>query len=226
MDLSSGQLRELRLMGISGECSQRAQAELLDRLKPFISDIVGVSLKELIMIGRAVLVKPDYTMKQPDEPTVNDQPEPEEISYKEKVKNRKRVRINLKVDSSYALPLLEHLSRFDGIESQEVNTGLSVKHQTKYGALNILTYNHLRCLNKEMFGHLYLNVVRNDDEFYRLGIDYPHTYFRGYIAISDVNIYELINMLTRDNINILKELSVRSMSRRDRNARSLQMKLK
>ena len=224
MEIGLKEQRQLRQIGITGTDLKQVKAELTEKLRPYLTDVDKVRLKELIMLGNAVLAKPSYTIDTPIKksrtPTI---PKPKD--YTKDIQSRKRVRINLLADPSYAMPLMEHLSRFDGVRPQEVNTGLSIKHGTGYGEVNIITYNHLRCLKGVVHGHLFFNVVRNDDQFYTLNIDREHKYFRGYAMVSSVCIYDLLDILTDSNVTFLKELADVSQSRKQRNVQALKVKL-
>ncbi|MDA7514197.1 hypothetical protein N8508_00250 [bacterium] len=135
--------------------------------------------------------------------------------------NRKKIRIDLTIDNSYAEPLMAHLEQFDKLKVIEIKTGLAIKNVCGGYVSNIINYNELRTINGVLYGNLYFNVIRSEEDFDCLNIDRDIKWFRGFALIPKVSIYDAIEYLSTDVVTYLKGLNKRGNKRRLHNASKL-----
>ena len=195
---------------------------LIGSLKPVIADIIGnYSFDQLLMIHYAMYGN-DVIIPEDERGKVTPEKKEEIVSKPDySNKSRKKVRINLKVDMSYATPLFEHLYRYEHFSVIEIKTGLAVKYEYQGFRVNILNYNELRTIKGTLHGNLYMNCIHTDEEFEGLNIDLDKKWFRGFACIPLVDIYSVIEILNSDNITYLLKLSTISQKRRLTNAKKL-----
>lgn len=217
MLLDGIRIRKLAKLGIDDvETEDQAKAALVLLIKEQIPDIsIAYSLEELLNIGCSLILEP--TCEAP-KAKVKKIKKPVVKSYEGL--SRKKIRVNLKVDPSYAMPLTEHLARFDEIEVCEINTGLAVKFVDGMTS-NIINYNHLRTIKGLLYGHLYLNVVRDEERLSELGIEANYDWFRGYAMLPKRSIYEVVEILNSKNVERLKNYCRVSHKRRNTNAQTV-----
>lgn len=128
--------------------------------------------------------------------------------------NRRKVRIDLTVDKSYAILIQEHFSKTDFFNLFPIKTGLAIKKVSKGFKCNVANYNELRTVEGVLHGNLYLNQIRvaKDVDFMDIKVDFK--WFRGYLMIPNISVYNMIKILNTKNIEYLNEVSQRSQKRR------------
>lgn len=208
---------------IESDLASEAVSNIVSKLKPEIEDVSSVyNLNQLLMMWDA-MNGDDYIIPIEERKKRFDK----EIIVKPSViKNdgkRKKVRIDLTADSSYAIPLFEHMARYEQFQLVEIKTGLAIKYNQGGFLSNVINYNELRTVNGVLFGNLYFNMVRNEDQFEELKIEQKHKWFRGFACVPKINIYDVIDHVER-NIDYLVQLSTQSQKRRLKNASRLLQK--
>lgn len=220
-DTQRSALRRLNV-NVSSDMVSDAVTLLIDGLKPVISDISDIyTLDQLLeiydaMYGRAPVI-PESQRKRRFEREVEIISAP----VAEHSSNRRKIRIDLTVDMSFATPFLEHIVRFDAITISEIKTGLAIKHIHQGYSSNIINYNELRTINGTLYGNLYFNMIRTEEQWADLSIEREKNWFRGYARLTKVCVYDAIQYLHEANIDYLKSLSFKSNKRRLRNTQKL-----
>jgi len=208
---------------IESDLASEAISNIVSKLKPEIEDISNVyNLNQLLMMydamnGDDIIIPLDKREKRFDKEIIV-QP-----SVIKNDGNRKKVRIDLTADSSYAIPIFEYMSRYEQFQLVEIKTGLAIKYNQNGFLSNVINYNELRTINGVLFGNLYFNMVRDEDQFESLKIEQNHKWFRGFACVPKINIYDVIDHLDR-NIDYLVQLSTLSQKRRLKNASRLLQK--
>ena len=206
-ELTSAQIGRLTKLGIDAPTNtiDEAVKVLVGKLRSEIEDISDVyTLTELFEMYEAVYgtiqVKPIITQDEP-KPIVK-------VDIGGTVpKPRKKVRIDLTKDSSYAIPLYEHLSIYSDLEVREIKTGLAVKFVNGSFKTNVINYNELRTIYGVLHGNLYFNMIKSDTQYEQLGFDREYDWFRSFVVIRNINIADVIECLTKKNVDFLISLN-------------------
>jgi hypothetical protein len=209
---------------VSSDLTSEAQRKLVKKLSTDITDISEIyTLDQLLMIYDAVHGDDKIIPMDKRQPrfTTEVKVEPRKI---DSGANRKKIRIDLTTDSSYASTLLEHLCKYDNLDVQEIKTGLAIKHVVGEFKSNIANFNELRTINGELHGNLYFNQIRNEADYEKLDIKKECKWFRGYAQLPKVNVYDVIDYLNDKNLYFLRSLSAVSNKRRLTNKKRLLLK--
>ena len=209
---------------IKSELTSEASSKVINKLRTVIQDISDVySLNQLIMMYDAMFGEDFVIPIENREERFSDEVYVKPSTIKNDGK-RKKVRIDLTQDSSYAIPLFEHMSRHECFQLVEIKTGLAIKYNHQGFLCNVINFNELRTINGVLFGNLYFNNVRNEEQFLKLCLDKEYKWFRGFACVPKVDIYTVIESLDR-NIPYLIELSTTSQKRRLNNTNKLLQKV-
>lgn len=206
----------LQRIGINTTQIDIAKERLCKVIQQEIRDVTTVfDLSDLILIYRAVFKDKALAVTE-----IFEKKKPKKTKSKKKTRsvNRRKRAISLTEDISYALRLFEHLSRFPELIINEMKTGIAIKYcyDGEYSG-NLANYTSLKLVDNVMYGNLYLNVIRTDSDYDLLNIPNDFEYFRGYVMIKDVSIFEVIEILDSRNITFLKKKMDVSMKRRKSN---------
>lgn len=144
---------------------------------------------------------------------------------KEQKKNRRKVRVNFKEDFSYAAPLLEHLYRYEGLEAHELKTGMAIKFIAGNHRINLLNYNEPCIVDGVLHANLYFNQVKTEEQVDFLDVDNAK-WFRGFLVLKNLSVYEAIKILNEKNVDYLKSLNSNSVKKKKSNAGRLLTKIR
>ena len=202
-ELNRAQRGKLTKLGIDIPTNtiEEAVKVLVGALRSEIEDISDVyTLRELMDMYEAV-----YGNQQVKPIVSQDEPKPiVKVDIGGTVpKPRKKVRIDLTKDSSYAIPLYEHLSTYTNLEVKEIKTGLAVKFVNGSYKTNVLNYNELRTIYGELHGNLYFNMIKSDTQYESLGIEREYDWFRSFVVIRNISITDVIECLFNTNVDYL-----------------------
>lgn len=208
---------------LDSDDAQTAKDALVAKLKKEIPDVSDVySLGQLIDLYDAVF---GYYVADHTEVEKHKKKKEETVYTPNRNRNRKKVRIDLTRDLSYATPLLEHLVRFDKLVVTEIKTGLAVKYVNGGYRSNVMNYNELRTVYGKLYGNLYFNMIKTDEQVEEFGLDKNHGWFRSFVVYHKVPIHDVIDCLTSNKVEYLISLNQQANKRKLTNTKNLLSKL-
>lgn len=179
---------------------------------PDISDTMDISF--LIEIFEAINTMPQVCPFDADAALKNKTSKVEK-EYKPDT-SAQVYRVDITQDPSHILPIVKHLSRYPNVRVCENKIGLSLKFKSNGLEHRMLNFNHLRVNKGVLIGHVYLSVIKTENQLKMIGINHCDWY-RGYAMLKQQSILDVINLLTDERIKYLISRASHINSRRSKN---------
>lgn len=227
MEVTDLQISKLKHLGVEvhDPSEDVVKHTLVTRLRTEITDISDIySVSELINLYEAIFGHFEGVVEtyDPEAKPKERKPDPPPKSKRK----RKKIRIDLTQDISYVTPLLEHLRQFDELAVNEIKTGLAIKYTHGGYRSNVMNYLELRTISGVVYGNLYFNMVKSEEQLDDLNIYHDHKWFRTYAMIPKISIDEVVDYLNKDAIEYLIGINQKAHKRKRSNAKRLMHKLR